>query len=359
MSDRPHPAPPAPFQLAYSPQIPQLLRQLRCSIVLSTYQAGKLIFLSAPDDERLVQLPRTFDRAMAVAVRGNHLAVATRETVEVFAADERLAPGYPSKPNTYDTLYAPRLTFRTGAVDCHGLEWGADGVWAVNTNFGCLSTLSESYSFVPRWRPPFLSAIAPEDRCHLNGFAFAEGRPKYATCLSTADEREGWRKALPDGGVLVDVESNEVVLRDLPMPHSPRLVDGTLYLLLSATGRLARADVASGRVDVVRDLGGFVRGLAHHEGYLFVGLSKLRKNSSTFRDLPIADIADHSGVAIVHEPTGALVGEIRYHQSVDEIFDVAVLPGVVRPGIMRLNDPDGPREITTPQTTYWGVARGV
>jgi len=348
---------PAPFQLAYSPQTPELIRKLECTIALSTYQAGKLIFVSALDDEHLSQLPRTFSRAMALGLHQHHLAVATIDTVEVYRNDPRLAPSYPNQPNTYDALYAPRMTFQTGRIDCHGLNWGNEGLWAVNTLFGCLVTLSDSYSFVPKWKPPFVSDIAPEDRAHLNGVAFKDGKPKYVTCLATTDEREGWRKKIPGGGVLIDVDTNEILLGDLAMPHSPRLVGDKLYFLLSATGQLARADLSAGTYTVVKDLGGFVRGLEYYRDHLFVGLSKLRKNSSAFRDLAIAEKAQYSGVAIVHEPTGALVGELRYHQTVDEIFDVSVLPGLRRPGIISLEKEIKSGAVTMPEKTYWAVPR--
>jgi hypothetical protein len=36
----------------------------------------------------------------------------------------------------------------------------------------------------PRWRPPFISALAAEDRCHLNGLCLAKGRPAFVTALA-------------------------------------------------------------------------------------------------------------------------------------------------------------------------------
>jgi len=350
---------PAPFQLSFSPAIPELLRKLNCSLALSTYQAGKLVFLSAPDDNRLIQLPRTFSRAMAIGMHGPNLAVATLDTVEVYANDPRLAPNYPKQPNTYDGLYAPRATYYTGRIDCHGLNWAPDTneIWAVNTRFGCLATLSHQYSFLPKWTPPFVSEIVPQDRCHLNGVAMQNGRPKYVTCLSTTDEAEGWRKTIPGGGVLVDVESNEVIMSDLQMPHTPRMVGDKLYMLLSATGQLVRVDPSAGTYEVVQDLGGFVRGMEYYRDYLFVGFSKLRQNSSVFRSLPIAEKATFSGVAIVHEPTGALVGQIRYGQTVDEIFDVSVIPSFLRPGIVSLEGDIKSHAVTIPDKTYWARPR--
>lgn len=356
MSNANQQAPPSPFQLTFSPALPELIRKLGCTIALSTYQAGKLVFVSAVDDERFVQLPRTFARPMALHARGGALVLSTASTIELFVNDPRMAPAYPRQPNTYDGLYLPRRTYQTGRLDTHGLEWDDNGLlWMVNTRFSCLATVSERFSFEPQWMPPFVSDLAPEDRCHLNGMAFKDGAPRYVTCLAGTDIAGGWRQTLPNEGVVVDVEKNEIVLDNLPMPHSPRLIGDSLYVLLSATGELIKINTDSGRYSVVEKVGGFVRGLAYYRDHLFIAYSKLRKNSSTFRDLPIAEEATQSGIAIVHEPTGASVGRLAYQQSVDEIFDVAIIPEFRRPGIVGIDRPERIRGVTSPEKTYWMV----
>jgi uncharacterized protein (TIGR03032 family) len=354
MADAPQRPAPAPFQMNFTPALPELMRKLSCTIALTTYQAGKLVLISAVDDERLVQLPRTFQRPMALHARGGALVLSTASTVELFVNDPRMAPSYPKQEKTYDGLYLPRRTYQTGRIDTHGLEWDESGVlWMVNTRFGCLATVSERFSFEPQWSPPFVSDLVHEDRCHLNGMAFKDGAPRYVTCLSQTDEREGWRKNLPNEGVLVNVSTNEIVLDGLAMPHSPRFVGDKLYMLLSATGELVRVNTSDKTYEVVQKIGGFVRGLSYYRDHLFIAFSKLRKNSSTFRNLPIADEATTAGVAVVHEPTGAFVGRLVYGQSVDEIFDVAVLPELVRPGIVGVDREERSLGITMPTKTYW------
>ena len=247
----------------------------------------------------------------------------------------------------------PRSTYHTGALDVHDLDWGNDELFAVNTSFSCIIKIDDNYSFTPIWKPPFITELASEDRCHLNGMAMQNDKPKYVTAFNTGNSHQSWREEVTTGGIIMDVESNEIIARNIPMPHSPRLFDGQLYLLLSATGDLAKVDLNSGKYEVVTQLNGFVRGLAKWGDYAFVGLSRLRKNSSTFAKLKIADKALKAGIAIVHLPTGALVGKIEYHTSVDEIYDVQVLPNMQRPGILNTLKPDYKLGLTTPQTTYW------
>lgn len=348
--------PPAPFSCTCTPNVPELLDTLGCTLALSTYQAGKVVFLSARDDEKLIQLPRTFPRAMALGIHGNKMAVATRDGVTILVNEPSLAPRYPRQPDTYDSFYAPRATYYTGRVDIHGLEWGAEGLWGVVTAFSCLALIDDNYSFTPKWTPPFISSLAGEDRCHLNGVVLDDHAPLYATALGDGDSPGDWRNHLPGGGVLLHVPSGEVILENLPMPHSPRIYDGALYMLFSATGEIVKIDAERRTRETVNTVQGFVRGMARHGEYLFVGRSRLRKNASTFKDLPIADKALTAGVSILHLPTGAHVGSMTFESSVDEIYDVQVIPGVTRPGILSTENNTYTRALTTPQTTYWGAS---
>ncbi len=347
--------PASPFSCSYSPNVPELLNQLGCTIALSTYQAGKVVFLSAKDDEKLVQLPRTFVRAMAVGIDKNKMAIATRDGVIVLVNEPSLAPRYPKQPDTYDSFYAPRATYYTGRVDIHGLDWGKEGLWGVITSFSCLALIDDSYSFTPRWRPPFITELSAEDRCHLNGVVMSEGSPLYVTALGTGNKPQSWRETLPSGGVLIHVPSNTILLENLPMPHSPRLYDGNLYVLFSSTGEIVRIDQYEWTYETVNTIDGFVRGMARCGDYLFIGRSRLRKNASTFKDLPIAKKALTSGVTVLHLPTGAIVGSIRFESSVDEIYDVQILPEVKRPGIINTESETYMLALTTPESTYWGT----
>lgn len=345
--------PPPPFSCSYSPNFPELLYGLECTIALSTYQAGKIILISAVDTERLIQLPRSFDRVMGIALDGNRLALAAKDEVIVLVDDPRLAPKYPKNPGVYDALYMPRATFYTGQVDIHDLSWTDEGLIGVNTSFSCLMRVSDRFSWEAVWRPPFIDQLVSEDRCHLNGMALVDGQPKYVTALGTNNTRQGWRQTLPSGGILMDIESNEVLLSNLSMPHSPRLIEKDLYLLLSATGEIIRVNQSKRTFEVIKKLDGFVRGMAFYNDYLFVGLSKLRQNSSTFKHLEMAKLADKSGIIVLHLPTSSVVAELTYQTSVDEIYDVQIIPGKRRPGILNTMSSLHKYGLSIPEGTFW------
>lgn len=347
----------APFSCTYSPEIPELLQKLNCSLAITTYQAGKVIFISPKDRDHLIQLPRQFSKPMGMAVQGNKMALATVNEVIVFSNNAQLALTYPKQPGVYDALFTPRATYFTGEADIHDLHWTSNGLLAVNTRFSCLAYINDAYSFVPVWKPDFITNITAEDRCHLNGLAFDTSGPRYVTVLGKTDTPQGWRSAKATGGCLLDIASNELVAENLPMPHSPRLYNNKLYVLLSATGELAEVNVKNKTYTVLKQLDGFVRGMDRIGDYIFIGLSKLRQTSTAFADLPIAKRSIFCGIMVMHLPTTSITGYIKYENSVEEIYDIKVLPGMQRPGILNHEKPDFRMAISTPEKTFWGQSK--
>jgi uncharacterized protein (TIGR03032 family) len=216
----------------------------------------------------------------------------------------------------------------TGDIAVHDLAFANGELWMVATAFSCLATLDADHSFVPHWAPPFITALKPEDRCHLNGMAVADDQVTHVTAFGTTDEPGGWRADKAAGGVLIDVGSGEVVIAGLSMPHSPRWHDGRLWLLESGRGTLALVDPATASVETVAELPGFTRGLAFAGEMAFVGLSQIRE-TATFGELPVTERLRErqAGVWTVDLRTGQIAGFLRFEDLVQEIFDVALLPG--------------------------------
>ncbi len=345
--------PTKPFKCNYSPQVPELLLKLNCSLAISTYQAGKLVIISPKDENNLITLPRTFDKPMGFDVQDYRLILACKDEVIYFENSKELAATYPNKQNVYDSLYIPRVTYYTGNVDMHDIAFGKEGIWAINSSFSCLCQINGTHNFIPRWHPKFISDLVSEDRCHLNGLVMVEGMPRYVTALGTGDTPQSWRKNITKGGVVIDLQTDEVIFDNLAMPHSPKIYNGEFYLLLSATGQLVRLDLKGRKIELIKELEGFCRGLDIIGEYAFIGMSKLRKNSSTFAKLNFANKADTAGVKIIHIPTKAFVGEIKYQTSVDEIYEVKILHDSVRPNILNTINPIHKFSLSIPQKTFW------
>jgi len=324
----------SPLSCVYSPNLPELLNYTDCTLIISTYQAGKIIFVSAIDTHNLVQLSFGFHRPMGIAATGDQLAVATRDTVEVLIDSPELSSADPKQFGMHDRLYVPQTTYFSGEINMHDIAWGDDGLWGVNTLFSCLVLANNTLSFEPKWFPSFITDSVDEDRCHINGLALEEGKPRYVTALGESNIEKGWRRDKVSGGILIDVEKDEIVLRNLSMPHSPRIYDDALYFLLASTGELARTTLDAGSFEIIAQLPGFARGMARYQNYLFVGLSRLRKSSPTFADLPIAQRSLFSGFVVLDLQSESIVATFKYENGCEEIYDIQIIPAVHRPGIL-------------------------
>jgi uncharacterized protein (TIGR03032 family) len=329
---------PPPLRSTHTSNFSAILQQLGISVLATTYQAGKLVMLR-PDGDRLNTHFRAFSKPMGLAVDGDRLAIGTSSEIWEFhnapAVARCLEPA-----GSHDACFLPRSSVCTGDIQIHEMAWAASAayepeLWFVNTRFSCLSTRSNTHSFVPRWRPPFITALAPEDRCHLNGLCMVEDRPAFVTALGTTDTSGGWRANKKNGGVLLDVASGEIVTHGLSMPHSPRWHDGRLWVLESGSGGIGCVDLATGTYEALAVLPGFTRGLDFCGPLAFVGLSQVRE-SAVFSGFAIADRPLNErccGVWVLDIRTGETVAFVKFEDALQEIFAVQVLPGMQYPDL--------------------------
>jgi len=333
----PQPAAAAPlaveFHYTQTDSVPAILNELGASLLISTYQANKLLVARAAGGG-LSTLVRTFDQPMGMAIDARGLTIGTRTHIWTFRNAADIAPRV-EPAGQHDACFLPRSCHVTGDIRVHELGWVDDELWIVNTRFSCLCTLHPDYSFVPRWQPPFITALAPEDRCHLNGLALVDGKIKYVTALGETDAKDAWRPSKGHGGCLIDVTNGKIVARGLSMPHSPRWHDGRLWLLESGTGQIVVVDTANGLRRTIAELPGFTRGLALMGPYAFIGLSKIRKTSA-MDGVPLAQRRDElkCGVAVVDLRTGQMIGLLEFQTAVEEIFDVQLLRGARFPEVV-------------------------
>lgn len=315
------------LRAVHTPNFPELLRQLGASLLITTYQADKLVLVREEGDHLNVHM-QSFAAPMGMALSGDRLAIGTKmqvwEFVNVPAVAAKLEP-----PGRHDACYLPRSSHITGDIQVHEMAWDAGGeLWVVNTRFSCLCTLDRSASFRPRWRPPFVSELEPSDRCHLNGLAMVGGKPKYATALGETNTSDGWRPNKARGGIVIDVDSGAVLARGLSMPHSPRWYFDRVWVSESGAGTFGFLDPNSGKYEPVAETSGFTRGVDFSGQFAFVGLSQVRE-SAVFSGIAITQrLAAHErtcGVCVVDLRSGQVVALLRFEAGVQEIFAVTVL----------------------------------
>ncbi len=321
------------FEITTSRQFESFLAETGAALALSTYQAGMVLIIGVdPATGRLWIFNRQIERPMGIACDRARLAVAGLTQITSFVDGHHGTPSEGADP-----VYVPQVAFFTGDLDAHDLAFDAAGeIVFVNTLFSCLATVSPTHSFRPLWTPPFISRLAAEDRCHLNGLAMRDGAPAFTTAVAASDIADGWRDNRRDGGVVLDVASNEIVASGLSMPHSPRWRDGRLWLLNAGSGEFGALDLASGVFEPAAFCPGFLRGLAFLGRYAIVGASEPRENR-TFGGLALEErlarenVAPRCGLFVVDTESGDVVHWLRVEGVVTELFDIAVIPKAQKP----------------------------
>lgn len=336
------------FEFIPSRHFPEWLAEQKLSLAFTTYQAGKLFMIGLQPNGRLSMFERTFNRCMGLWADGQTLWMSS--LYQLWRFENALPPGEQS--NGFDRLFVPQVAYTTGDLDIHDIAVdGAGQPVFVNSLFSCLAQPSQTKSFRPTWKPGFISALAPEDRCHLNGLAMEGGNPAFVTAVADSDVADGWRDHRTDGGVVIDVRSGETVLRGLSMPHSPRIYDGQLWALESGRGQFGRCDLENGRFEPLTFCPGYLRGLTFHGQYAIVGLSQPRENK-TFGGLPLEKaLQERNGepqcaLMIIDIKTGNIVHWLKISGLVHELYDVVAMPGVVRPKAIGIKTDEIRRIIT-------------
>lgn len=331
----------------YSNNLAEILRYLKISLFFSTYQAGKLAVVTVKDNGLDIAF-HNFERAMGIAVNRTRMAVGGKDWVYFLKNDNHIAKQIEPE-GSYDACFLTKSGQYTGDISIHDLAWGGQELWIVNTRFSCLCTLSNNYNFLPQWQPNFVSAIAPEDRCHLNGMAMVDDMPKYVTVLGKTNTPGGWREEKAYAGCILEVPSSKVITEGLSMPHSPRIAQGVLWVLNSGKGELMTIDPNSGEQEVITTLPGYTRGLAIVGKYAFVGLSRIRE-TAIFGNLPIGDRFEElkCGVAVVDLATRKMISYLEFKSGVDEIFDLQTV-ALTRAMI------SGPYAVTDGASQIWSL----
>ena len=341
--------PPSDIAITVSEGFWQWLNDLNLSLAFTTYQPTRLFLIGCKLNGRLAVNERLFDKPMGLYAHNDSLYMACR--YQLWQLENRLAIGETHQGG--DRLYVPSVAYTTGDLNVHDVVLDKQQqLLFINTDFSCLAKQQAGFSFVPVWQPPFISKLAAEDRCHLNGLAMCGGKPTYVTACSQTDTPAGWRNHRLDGGIVLHLPSNQIIATGLSMPHSPRWYRGKLWLLNSGSGELGYLD--GERFMPITFCPGFVRGLAFLGDYAVVGLSKLR--SKTFGGLALetrlahAGQEAHCGLMVIDLNTGDSLHSLQIDGVVEELFDVVVLPKVRQPRALGFQDDSIERLVNFPDS---------
>ena len=326
----------------HTDNFPQILKGLNISLAVTSYQSH-CMFLVRSDGDVIDTKFLAFRRPMGLSVSKDQITLGTYSEVIKFARNDKAIESFPHKEKI-DACFTPRATHTTGMINIHDIAYGDEGLWVVNSMFSCLATLESDSSFVPRWKPEFITELVPEDRCHLNGMCLKDGKPKYVTTFNRANVKGAWKRD-QRAGTVMDVDTGEVLVDDLDMPHSPRFYRGHLYFCESGKGLIYRYNPVTKELLVIAELQGFTRGMDFYGPLLFVGLSKVRK-SDIKKPLELADKYDetYSGVWVINLEDHREVGHLSFEGTVSQVYDIALIEGCSFPEVIR---PEGKRVANT------------
>ncbi len=329
------------LQIVASHGFSEWLEHSELSIAFTTYRMGKLFLLGRKPAGQLSVFERTFNRSMGIWTDSQTLWLAS--AFQVWRFENMLPAGM--MDGDYDRLFVPMQSATTGDINVHDVTIDEhDDLFFVSTLFSCVGKLGKRQSVESYWKPPFISKLVPEDRCHLNGICCYEGKPKYVTACAQTDSDHGWRAEKKTGGLVIDIESNAVIVDGLSMPHSPRFAKGKLWLLNSGRGEFGHVDLQSGKFEPIAFCPGFARGLAIQDNVAIVGLSRPR--DSTFKGLELdSELEKHGmqaicGLVVIDLERGNILHQVHVEGDVEELYDVALMPGVTCPKAfgMKAND---------------------
>ncbi|WP_373481203.1 TIGR03032 family protein [Geminocystis sp.] len=319
------------LEINTSRQFTSWLYEQNLSLAFTTYQAGKIFFIGLQPNGQLSVFERNLDRCMGLYAKGSSLYIST--LYQLWRFENTLSKG--EHYQGYDGYFVPQMSYVTGDLDIHDIVvLDNEQIVFVNTLFNCLATVSPTHSFIPLWKPKFISKLASEDRCHLNGLAIRDGQARYVTAVSQSDIVDGWREHRHHGGCVIDIQTNEIIATGLSMPHSPRFYQDKLWLHNSGKGEFGYVDLQTGKFESIAFCPGYLRGLAFSGNYAIVGLSKSRKNknfaSLAFNEtLAEKDISPRCGIYIIDLTRGDIVHWLNIEGIIIELYDVVIIPSII------------------------------
>ncbi|MEP3451895.1 MAG: TIGR03032 family protein [Parasphingorhabdus sp.] len=324
---------PGKIDINFSPGLAGFLATNNISLGFTSYQTGRLYLVGSGADGKLALHEAQYPQAMGVQGDSERIYLGT--LTQVVRLENVLTAGQLAN-QVHDKVYVPRNFQTTGNIDIHELGIRNSGkLIFINTRYSCLCELDIKNSFKPVWKPSFISKLAPEDRCHLNGLAMVAGEPKYVSAVCRSDVISGWRDHRDDGGVIIDIDTDEIMAEGLTMPHSPRWFGGKLWVLNSGSGELGWINPQDKSFNATAFFPGFLRGLAFHDSYAVTTLSKPRHKR--FEGLALdhkmqeKDVEPWCGIQIINLSSGNIAQWLRFDGAISELFDVCVLPSVKNP----------------------------
>jgi uncharacterized protein (TIGR03032 family) len=260
----------------YTNSFTEILKQEKISLIISSNKTDQIIIIKA-DQDILNLTSHIYNQPTAIAFNNENennnqkLAIATnREIWELGNFPETAKKLEPL--GKYDACFVPKNIQVTGNINVLDMGYIKGELWLINNRFSCLCTLDSNYSFIPRWNADFINKKYGKNISYLNGLAMENNRPKYITSLAESDYINNNINPNINSGIIIDIETDNIILENLSLPNFPRFYQGKLWFLESGKGHLSYYDFQSQKQVIIAQLPCLTTGLDFAGNFAFIGL---------------------------------------------------------------------------------------
>jgi len=324
------------------------LLENKCSIVISCYRKHKLFCLGVQGNGEVSTYFLNTLRPMGLVAHNNMLISSSLGNITTYVADSdenHKEWGY------FDSIYRPTHVYLSADSDVHDLriDPATSSIYYVSALFNCICTPSTTKSFNVYWTPPWITKDKHgnppcEDRCHLNGMALFEGKPRFVTACCISDYHQAWREHQGEG-VVYDILEETIVAHGLWAPHSPNWYRNQLWIAEAGTGQFGYVDLDTRKFVPKKFVPGFIRGITFFKNFALVNTS-MDRHDVAFKDIPLGDILQkenrsvRAGVHVIDMDTPGL--DIKHwFEFLDpktELYDIACIENTRRIRILETNE---------------------
>lgn len=327
------------FNFSASRYFTNWLIQNKCNIIISSFNTGHVLTISQKNNNPFIYytcLPRT----MGMFYKKNKLTLSSLGNLITY---DNIGEINDCNHGLFDINFKPSKSIYEPDVDIHDIVVTKQNTFYISSLFSCICTPSkEKYTFDVYWKPPWISKIINEDRCHLNGLCCIDEKPAFVTSVSKLDITRSWSDCSGKKmGIVYDIVNNKIVCDNLSFPHSPRWHQNKLWILESGTGYFGYIENGEFKKKVF--IPGFLRGLSFHNNYAIVTTSLDRhlenfKKFELFKNIQNKNTNSKCGVWIIDIETFAISQSLIFKGDIKELYDIVIIPDCNKSRILEIND---------------------
>jgi len=194
-------------------------------------------------------------------------------------------------------------------LDLHDVFIEGDSIYVVVTENNEIIKYNKNFDIINKWK-----LLGDADSIHINSITIYNGR-LIASIFGRFKHHREYIKNTEGNGEVIDIETNETLIRGLSQPHSLKVENGFLYLCDSEKNELHIYKNMTLKNKII--LPGYARGIGIGSNYLYIGISLSRNSTRYTKGITSANIA------VINKATMKI--ECMIPIPFREIYDVVII----------------------------------